>query len=165
MEEKIKKLSEEFFTNFWINYDQIEIIKKDENIFLIKIQTKDSWIIIWPHWKNLDAVTWILKLIILKNLENSEAVRIYLEVNDYLKSKDDRFKDFIISKVKYVEKSGKDLKMPFYSSYERKKIHDFVAEYWNPSIFTKSIWEGKERRIHICKAKEKLSIDIDWMEI
>lgn len=165
MENKINNLAKDFFKNLGIKHDFIEVIKKEENIYLIKIQTEDSWKLIWPHWKNLDAVSSILKLIILKNIENSDNLRIYLEVNDYLKSKDDRLKDFIISKVKFVEKTWKDLKMPFFSAYDRKKIHDIVANYWNESIFTQSIWEWKERRIHICKAEKKLSIDIDSLDI
>lgn len=165
MEERIKVLSEEFFSNLWVSFEKIDILKKEENIFLIKVKTDDSWKIIWPHGKNLDSVSQILKMIILKNLENSENIKIFLEINDYLKSKDDRLKEFIISKIKIVEKTGKDLKMPFFTPYERKKIHDIVAEFWNPSIFTQSIGEGKERRIHICKVEKKLTIDIDSLDI
>jgi hypothetical protein len=40
-----------------------------------------------------------------------------------MKSKDDRLFDFIKSKIRLVEKTGKDIQLPFYSSYERKKIH------------------------------------------
>lgn len=165
MEERIKVLSEEFFSNLWVSFEKIDILKKEENIFLIKVKTDDSWKIIWPHGKNLDSVSQILKMIILKNLENSENIKIFLEINDYLKSKDDRLKEFIISKIKIVEKTGKDLKMPFFTPYERKKIHDIVADLNRPEIFTKSIWEGKERRLHLCKLAKKLSIDIDSLDI
>lgn len=165
MNNKIKNIVEEFFNNLWIDIKNINVEEKEKNIFLIKIQTSDSWKIIWPHWKNLDSITNILKIIVLKKINDSEKIKIYLEVNDYLKSKDDRLKDFIISKVKFVEKTWKDLKMPFFSAYDRKKIHDIVANYWNESIFTQSIWEWKERRIHICKAEKKLSIDIDSLDI
>jgi hypothetical protein len=40
---------------------------------------------------------------IKKNTENP--VKIHIEVNDYLKSKDDKLKNYIISKVKIVENS------------------------------------------------------------
>lgn len=165
MNNEIKKISEDFFRNLWISFNSIDVTEKTENIFLIKIDTNDSWKIIWPHWKNLDSVSHILKLILIKNIESIGNKKIYLEVNDYLKSKDDRLKEFIISKIKIVEKTWKDLKMPFFSAYERKKIHDIVASYWNSSIFTQSIWEWKERRIHICKVEKKLSIDIDSLDI
>jgi predicted RNA-binding protein Jag len=55
--------------------------------------------------------------------------------------------------------------MPFFSAYERKKIHSIVGEYWNPKIYTKSVWEWNERRLFICKTDEKLTIDLDWSDI
>jgi predicted RNA-binding protein Jag len=82
-----------------------------------------------------------------------------------LKSKDDKLKNYIISKVKIVENSWKDLKLPFFSSYDRKKIHSIVSEYNNPKIYTKSIWEWKERRLFICRVDEKVTIDLDWNDI
>lgn len=165
MNNKIKNIVEEFFNNLWIDIKNINVEEKEKNIFLIKIQTSDSWKIIWPHWKNLDSITNILKIIVLKKINDSEKIKIYLEVNDYLKSKDDRLKDFVISKIKFVEKNWNDFKMPFFTAYERKKIHDIVADYGNSSIFTQSIWEWKERRVYICKAEKKLSIDIDSLDI
>lgn len=165
MENKIKILSEEFFKNFWINYDSIEISKKQENIFIIKIKTSESWKLIWPQWKNLDSLSSILKLIILKNLENSENIKIFLEINDYLKTKDERLKDFVLNKIKILDKNWEDIIFPYFSPYERKKIHDIVADLNRPEIFTKSIWEWKERRLHLCKLEKKLSIDIDSLDI
>lgn len=165
MENKIKTLTEEFFNNFWIKNEKIEVTKKDENIFLVKIDTPDSGKLIWPHGKNLDSVNTVLKTIILRNIEWLEKYRIYLEVNDYLKSKDDRLKDFVISKIKIVERTGHEVKMPYFSAYERKKIHDIVANYGNSSIYTQSIWEWKERRIHIFKEEKKLTIDIESLDI
>ncbi len=79
-----------------------------------------------------------------------------------IKSKDDRLFDFIKLKIVYVKKSHKDFCLPFYSAYERKKIHQFISEMKNDSIYTKSIWEWKDRRLHICLQGKKLSIDIDW---
>lgn len=165
MENIIKQKAKEFFTNLWVQFEHLEVSQKEENIFLVKVESLDSWKLIWPHGKNLEAITHILKLMILWDLAEDKRVKIYLEVNDYLKSKDERLKDFIISKVKYVERTWEDLKMPFYSAYDRKKIHAIVADYWNEDIFTKSIWEWSERRIYICKADRRLSIDIDSVEI
>lgn len=163
MNEKIKNITKNFFSNFWIEIDDIIIEEKETNIFLIKILSPESWLIIWPHWKNLDNISMILKLIIKKNI--SKDLKIHIEINDYMKSKDDRLKDFILAKIKIVEKNWIDIKLPFYSAYERKKIHSIVWENWNSRIYTKSIWEWNERRLYICKKDEKLTIDIDWNDI
>ncbi len=163
MKEDILQIYKDFFLKLNIKYDELNITEKEENIFLISIKTPESGILIWQNGKNLDAINHILKLIVTKKTEKK--VRIYLEVNDYLKSKDENLKNFILSKVKIVESKWGDLKLPFYNSYERKKIHSFVSEYWNDNIYTKSIGEWKDRRLYICKKDEKLSIDIDSVDI
>ena len=137
MKEKIKELSKNFFEKLEIIIDSIDVTEEEKNIFLIKIKSPDSGLLIGPHWKNIDSIQHLLKLISSNNYE--EKIKIHLEINDYRKSKDDRLKSFINSKIKYVEKSSNDLKLPFYSAYNRKKIHWFVWDYWNDKIYTKSI--------------------------
>jgi predicted RNA-binding protein Jag len=105
----------------------------------------------------------IIKLMLKKSLW--EWLKIHIEVNDYLKTKDDKLKNYIISKINIVEKSKKELKLPFFSAYDRKKIHSIVSEYWNPKIYTKSVWEWSERRLFICPVDEKITIDLDWNDI
>jgi hypothetical protein len=46
-----------------------------------------------------------------------------------MEAKDKKLFSFINSKISIVEKSSKDIQLPFYSAYDRKKIHSFVAEY------------------------------------
>jgi len=163
MVEKIKSLTDTFFENFWIKINSLEVINEEKNIFLVKIKSDESSLLIWPNWKNLDHISNILKLIIKNNFE--ENIKIHIEINDYIKSKDDRLKSHIISKIKYVEKSWQDLMLPFYSAYDRKKIHSIVSEYKNDKIYTKSIWEWNERRLYICKINERITIDLDWNDI
>lgn len=163
MVEKIKSLTEGFFKNFWVDVASLEIKNEEKNIFLIKLTSNDSGILIWPGWKNLDHILNILKLIIKKNTDPS--IKIHIEVNDYIKSKDDRLKNLIIWKIKIVEKTWQDLMLPFYSAYDRKKIHSIVSDYKNDKIYTKSIWEWNERRLYICKINDKITIDLDWNDI
>jgi len=163
MVDKINSLTSEFFNNFLIKIDSIEVINEEKNIFLIKINSPESWLIIWPNGRNLDHISNILKLIIKKNID--EPIKIHLEINDYIKSKDDRLKTFILDKIKLVEKNWNDLMLPYYSAYDRKKIHSIVADYKNDKIYTKSIWEWNQRRLYICKINQKITIDLDWNDI
>lgn len=165
MEEKIKILAEEFFSNLWIIFESVEVSKREEKYFTIKIETKESGKLIWNHGKNLDAISVILKKILIKNLKVDEKIKFYVEINDYIKTKNDRLKDFVLGKVKILDRNWEDIIFPYFSPYERKKIHDIVADLNRPEIFTKSIWEGKERRLHLCKLAKKLSIDIDSLDI
>ena len=163
MEKEIDKIIKDFFSLLQIEIENIKASVEEENIYNIKIETPDSWIIIGPHGKNIDVVQGILRLLISKKLDAKAS--LHLEVNDYMKSKDERLFEFIKSKISFVEKSGKDIRLPFLNSYERKKVHSFVADLNNSKISTKSMWEWKERRLFICKETEKLTIDIDWDDI
>lgn len=163
MEKQVDNIIKEFFEKLQIQIDNIEISVEEETIYNVKIETPDSWVLIWPHGKNIDAIQSILRLIVSKALDTKAS--LHLEINDYMKSKDERLFDFIKSKISFVEKSWKDIRLPFLNSYERKKVHSFVAELNNSKISTKSMWEWKERRLFICKEAEKLSIDIDWDDI
>ena len=163
MNTEINTLINKFFDKLGVSIDSIDIIQEEENIFLIKIKTEESGMIIGPHWKNLETIQLILKLMVSKKIWNK--IKLHLEVNDYMESKDEKLFLFIKSKIIIVEKTSRDIQLPFYWAYERKKIHSFVADYWNNIIYTKSIWEGKERRLYICKKDAKLTIDIDWDDI
>ncbi len=164
MLENIENIIKDFFDKLQVKIDELEIITLDENIISIKIQTPDSWVLIGTHWKNLDAIEHILKQIISNKLD--QKIKLHIEVNNYVESKDERLFSFIKSKIEYLKKSDKeDIRLPFLWAYERKKVHSFIAELNDTEIYTKSIWEWKERRLHVFKKDSKVTIDIDWYDI
>lgn len=163
MEKIAEEIINKFFTLLQITLEDLKISVEEENIYNVKIKTPDSWIIIWPHGRNIDSVQSILRLMLSKYL--NKKISLHLEVNDYMKTKDDRLFEFIKSKIATLSKPWTEVKLPFLNSYERKKVHSFVADLNNSSVSTKSKWEGKERRLFICKEVAKLTIDIDWDDI
>lgn len=163
MLEKIKILTSELLENLWVEVEKIDVTEQKAWTYYIKIKTPESWLLIWQKWKNLSNLSNLIRLMIKKL--STEKIKIILEVNDYIQSKEENLKNIILEKIKYVEKSWKDLMLPFYSAYDRKKIHSIVWDYENDKIYTKSIWEWEERRLYICKVNQKLSIDIDWDDI
>jgi predicted RNA-binding protein Jag len=84
-----------------------------------------------------------------------------MEVNDYLQAKEEKLLSYVQSKIDLVERTGKDFRLPYMSSYDRKKVHAFVSELGKAKIYTKSIGEGPERRLHICKKDEIMTIDAE----
>lgn len=161
---EIKSLIEEFFNKLSINIESLEVTNEENsNIYNIIINSNESGILIWQNGKNLDNIQSILRLMISTKVW--EKIKLHMEINDYIKSRDDRLLDFIKSKISYVKSSKKDFRLPFYSAYDRKKIHWFISDLKDPMIYTKSIWEWKERRLNICFQERKLSIDIDWDDI
>jgi len=162
MEENIKNLVLDFFQRLTIKIDACEVVAEEQGIFLVKVKTEESGIVIGPHGKNLETIKFLLKLLISKQMEQN--VILHLEVNDYLKAKEERLFNFIESKIQIVKRSWKDLQLPFLTAYERKKVHSYVSDL-GTNIFTKSEWEWKDRRMSLCKKPEWLTIDIDWDDI
>ena len=179
MQDKIKKITKELLEKIEIKIDSIEVKENNERNenFDIIIKTPDSAILIWKHWNTFEDLKNILKLIFRNTFE--DRIWINLEINDYVAKKFDRLLDFVARKIEYVEQTWKEVILPQYNWYERKKIHSFVSKIENAKIYTKSIWEWENRRMHIFlkewieiekKSEEKpqkttLSIDLDWVWI
>jgi spoIIIJ-associated protein len=162
MLEEIQKLTLTFFEKLWTDFSDLDIIEEAEHIYRISLKSDDSHLLIGPHGKNLEILTHLLKLLIAK--KSQEHINIHVEVNDYLKQKDAKLLSFIQAKIDIVKSSGKEIILPFFTAYERKKVHSFVTENWG-NVFTESQWEGKDRRIHLCRKDEKITIDIDGDDI
>ena len=152
-----------FFEKLWVDYEKIETNVEQENIYSIKIKTEESGLLIGPHGKNISAIEYTLRLLISTKLD--ERVKLHLEINDYIHSKDEKLFSFVRSKIAFVKRWNADVRLPFMSAYDRKKVHSYISELWDSAIETKSMGEWKERRLHILKAKQKLTIDIDWDDI
>lgn len=159
----IKSLVEEFLEKLLINIDTLEILNESDDVYFIKIKTSESSLFIGHSWKNLEDIRNILKNILSKKFDKN--IVLHLEVNDYISKKDDRLFNFISKKIDLLKKSWKEIILPFFNSYERKKIHSYVSELNDSSIYTKSVWEWNNRRLHLCKKSTNITIDIDWIDI
>lgn len=160
--EVVKQITSDFFSKMIVDLESLDVTQEAEDIFYIKVKTTDSSLLIWYSWKNLEDIRTILKWILSKI--NWKNLVLHLEVNDYLSKKEDKLFDFIRKKID-IAKTWKEVILPFFNSYERKKIHSYVADLKDDTIFTKSVWEGEERRMHICKISKSMTIDMDWIDI
>ncbi len=160
----IKEITLNFFQKLCIEIENIEIVSEAENIYYIKLKTPDSWLLIWYSGKTLEDIRTVLKSIIAQNLENKHLI-LHVEINDYLSKKEDKLHDFVMKKIAIVKAWKWDVVLPFFNSYERKKIHSYVCELNDSEIFTKSVWDGNERRLHICKKSKNITIDMDGIDI
>lgn len=162
--ENIQEIALSFFEKLCIDIENIEVTQEAENIYYIKLKTPDSWLLIWYSGKTLEDIRSILKAIISQYWENKNII-LHLEVNDYLSKKEDKLHNFIMKKIQLVKSWKWDVILPFFNSYERKKIHSYVCELNDSEIFTKSVGEWAERRLHICKKSKNITIDIDGIDI
>ncbi len=162
--ENIQEIALSFFEKLCIDIENMEVTQEAENIYYIKLKTPDSWLLIWYSGKTLEDIRGVLKAIISQYWENKNII-LHIEVNDYLSKKEDKLHDFIMKKIQLVKSWKWDVILPFFNSYERKKIHSYVCELNDSEIFTKSVGDWAERRLHICKKSKNITIDIDGIDI
>jgi len=167
MKTNIEQICQTFFQLMKIQVDSINIKCEDEerNIYFVTLETPDSKLVIWTHGQTLESIKHLLSRMI--ESVTWTWVVIHVEVNDYLKSKDDRIYRYIDSKIEYVIRSQKEVALPNYSSYERKKIHNYISEKKLDTIRSYSVWEWKERIMHLAPVSkvQNSNIDIDWIDI
>lgn len=159
----IKSLVEDFLEKLLISIDSLEVIIEWENIYFIKIKTSESSLFIWYSGRNLEDIRNILKNMISKKIDSN--IILHLEVNDYISKKDDKLFNFVSKKIDLLKRTWKEIILPYFNAYERKKIHSYVSELNDTSIFTKSVWDWEKRRLHLCKKSQNITIDIDWIDI
>lgn len=161
MKTKIEQICQEFFKLMKIQVDSVTVKCEDEerNIYYICLETPDSKLVIGTHGQTLESVKHILS----RMIENSIGawVVIHVEVNDYLKSKDDRIYRYIDSRIEFVIKSQKEVVLPNYSSYERKKIHSYISDKKLDTVRAYSMWEWKDRVMHLAPISKAPASDID----
>jgi len=164
--EKIIQRAQTFFEKMGIVIESLSADMEDTETCLITLKTPDSGILIGFSGKKLEDVRNVLSLICTK-IPEFKRVKFHLEINDYLAQKDEKLRTFIEKKLR-IAQSGKEVILPFFNAYERKKIHSIVTEFGDESLSTKSVGEWDERRIHIVPANQEpkeLSIDLDSVDI
>ncbi len=140
----MNQLITSFFTGTGIIIENLDIKHEWEDLY-ITIQTPDSHLIIGMHGKNLDAFQHLLWRMAEKKLW--EFVHVHLEVNDYMKAKDERLFRFLDSKIAFVTETGKNTRIPNLTSFERKKAHGYISEKAIVGLTTKSEGEWSERAL------------------
>lgn len=157
MQEAINSFAKEFFTKMEIAFDSLATVTEDEerSIYRIDIQTPDSKLLIGVHGQTLEFLTHLLARMLEKI--HGKSILLHLEVNDYLKSKDERLFRYVDSKIQEVMKSGGEIHLSELTSYERKKVHAYIQSKNIPNLRTFSVGEKSDRRMHIAYEKSLLS--------
>lgn len=168
MTEKILDLVNKFFSLLWVQIDSLSVKNEDEkrNIFFIDLQTPDSKLIIWIHGQTLENIKHLLSRMI-ENIVGDRCT-VHIEINDYMKSKDDKLFRYIDGRIDYVMKNNKEIKLPNFSSYERKKIHNYLSEKNIDWLTAHSEWVWADRVMHLSYSKTKkdiMDLDLDWIDI
>ena len=124
-------------------------------IYLIQIKTPDSKILIGIHGQTLEITKHLLSRILEKQIQIP--ILIHLEVNDYLRSKDEKFYRYLDGRISYAQRSWEDVILSNLSSYDRKKAHGYISDKKNDNLKTFSTGEGKDRELHLVYTTQEAS--------
>lgn len=123
MQESIRDLVETFWKGTGLSLQLVETVIDGDDVN-IRIETPDSALVIGIHGRSLESFVHILSRMIEK--VTGKFVHVHLEVNDYMKSKDERLYRFLDSKIEFVVTTGKSIRIPSLNSYDRKKAHNYI---------------------------------------
>lgn len=121
----MQEIIEKFFRGLGIDLTSVTLMQEGSDVS-VRIETPDSPLIIGMHGKNLEVFQHLLSRIIEKKV--GHFIYLHLEVNDYMKTKDERLYRFLDSKISLAIESGKPLHIGNLNPYERKKAHNYIAE-------------------------------------
>jgi len=119
----------------------------DHEYTVFNIEKADPGIIIGKHGHTLDAIQYILNLIMNKK-GNSETKRIYIiDIDGYRKRREESLTRYAYEKAAIVKRKREPITLYFMNSIERRIVHLALKE--DPDVITYS--EGKEpyRRVII----------------
>ena len=149
MIETIHTLSESFFTKMGIVVESLTVTPEEGSpgTLSIELKTPDSALLIGIHGRTLESI----KQLLARMIERTTGMdyRIRLEVNDYMRARDEKLYRFVDRKIEHVLETKHDAAIPNLTSYQRKKVHDYVSEKHIEGLHTYSIGEGTERQIYI----------------
>lgn len=145
--ESIKDLLEEVLRRLGVKYEEI-VVFTETSIPKFVIKSSESGMLIGTKGENLGALNHLLKRLVSKgSAENSEAVKFFVDVNDY----QERLLEDLKTKIKIMSERAKsfkiDVELEPMSSYERMHVHSILEG--TPNIKTESVGAGRERHVVI----------------
>ena len=139
-QEKAKATLEKII-NFITDDGEVQIINKEgiEEIVL-EIKTSNSGILIGKHGHTLDALQYIVNVIVNKEIDESERRRIIIDTEGYREKREEIVSKYAHEKAEIVKRTGKKIDLCSMNSAERRIVHLVLQE--DPLLVTYS--EGTE---------------------
>ena len=150
--EDIKKFIEEYLNELAkdMNIELKTNIYEDENIFLVRINSKKNSILIGKDGRTLNSIQYLLRKTI-SNLTGFN-INVNLDVSNYKKKIEKKFETEIKQIINEVMLSKVETKLDPMNSYKRRIVHSIASNYYN--IETMSVGE-EPNRCTIIKYVEK----------
>lgn len=147
-EEDVRQVLEDLLNKMKLDY-RINNVEWDEGRVRINITGKDMGLLIGRKGETLNAVQFVLGLIVNRNRE--ERVRVVLDVEDYRKKREQSLEALALRLSDRVKKTRKSVVMRPMSSQERRIVH--TALQGDPQISTYSTGDEPNRKVVISLKK------------
>jgi len=126
---------------------EVTKVFSDQDYTIFEISKADQGIIIGKHGHTLDAIQYLVNIIVNQKADN-DSQRLYIvDIDGYRKRREESLKRYTLEKAKIVKDRGKTVELYFMNSVERRLVHLFLKD--DPQLDTYS--EGTEpfRRVII----------------
>ncbi|MBN2395393.1 MAG: KH domain-containing protein [Candidatus Atribacteria bacterium] len=155
-EEKLSQLDESAYqvlvriVNAIIEGSEVKMMSFDQRQAIFIISKADPGIIIGKHGHTLDAIQYLLNLVVNKGKDYENKRNYLVDIDGYRERREASLKKYAMEKAQIAKQNGRSIALYFMNSIERRLVHMALKD--DPDITTQS--EGKEpfRRIIITPA-------------
>jgi len=141
--EIIKTNTQELISKM-VDAAEIEVTQEEEMYHVSIKVDEEAPTVIGRHGETIRALQKILEVIIFK--QTGEKIDLLINVNDYREKQASRLHYIASEAAKKVEERQSATYLRGFSSYERRVMHEHIAENF-PELTSFSIGEGRDRRL------------------
>lgn len=128
----------------------IQIGEQDGNLY-VELDSEESGFIIGKHGRTLDAIQFLVNLIVNSNTRNNQ--RIMVDVASYRARRQKSLNRLADRMADRVAKSGRSILLNYMNPYERRIIHLALEE--DDRVYTESDGHGVYKRVRVIPYKKK----------
>lgn len=123
--------------------------KVDGNHY-VELASEDSGFLIGKHGRTLDALQFLVNLIVDSRMRKGK--RVMLDVESYRKKREEALNRLASSVADRVGRNGRSVLLNYMNPYERRIVHLALEE--DSRVMTKSEGEGVYKRVRIVRTRK-----------
>lgn len=154
MENKLKAITQDLFSQLEIKPGLINIQADSEGILHLKLELDeaDTGMLIGYHGDTISSLQLILGLLLYK--QTGSWTRLVVDINDYRQKRSQVLEKLAQNTAQKVKFSNEPIALFNLNPFERRVIHTFLAEY--PDVVTQSEGEGENRHLIVSPASSSV---------
>ena len=132
---------------------EVSIEEGEEGVKYLKVnfEGEELGYMIGNRGRHLDALQFILQIILGRKLGEEVDFRVFVDVAGYRKEKDDKLEQMALEKADNARILGEPIELPPMKPSDRRIVHLALMKF--KDISSESIGEGMDRRIVISPIK------------